>query len=214
MKKPGKKPISPVTRTAADVTDPRIWSRFDDAFDLYSRGGFCGIGFVFTANDPFAGLDLDDCRDPATSELTGFATDLLRQLNTYAEVSPSGTGVKAFGIGRLNEGGPSRRGQLELYDRNRYFTVTGSRLGLCPPDVRPCEEALHRIQESLRPARKSVAPSALRNGDGFTGPDDELLRRAFAAANGRKLRSLWDGDLSGYPSPSEAVLALLRLLAF
>lgn len=52
------------------------------------------------------------------------------------------------------------------------------------------------------------------NGGGLDATDDELLARAFDAANGDKLRRLWNGDTTDYPSPSEADLALASLLAF
>jgi len=44
--------------------------------------------------------------------------------------------------------------------------------------------------------------------------DDELIERAKEAANGEKFQRLWRGDTSGYPSHSEADMALCCLLAF
>lgn len=52
------------------------------------------------------------------------------------------------------------------------------------------------------------------NGGGLDETDDKLLARAFEAANGDKLRRLWNGDTTDYPSASEADLALASLLAF
>jgi len=44
--------------------------------------------------------------------------------------------------------------------------------------------------------------------------DSEVLERAKAAANGEKFRRLWRGSTAGYPSQSEADMALCALLAF
>ena len=44
--------------------------------------------------------------------------------------------------------------------------------------------------------------------------DEELIAKASAAKNGDKFRRLWQGDISGYGSHSEADLALCGLLAY
>ena len=46
---------------------------------------------------------------------------------SYTEVSPSGTGVKAF-VEAASPGPATRRNKVELYGHGRYFTVTGARL--------------------------------------------------------------------------------------
>src|SRR5262249_42632685 len=47
-------------------------------------------------------------------------------------------------------------------------------------------------------------------------PDEELIQLAKAATNGEKFEALWRGDWEklGYPSQSEADLALLSILGF
>ena len=88
-----------------------------------------GVGYVFSENDPFCGIDLDNCRDPETGEIAEWAWEWIRKLDSYAEVSPSGTGVKVIvkatlpGKGRKNPNYES--GAVEVYDRSRFFTLTG-----------------------------------------------------------------------------------------
>jgi hypothetical protein len=54
-------------------------------------------GFVFDAErDGIAGIDLDGCRDPTTGEIAEWAMKIVRSINSYTEISPSGTGVKIF----------------------------------------------------------------------------------------------------------------------
>jgi putative DNA primase/helicase len=77
----------------ASTKNPKTWRSFDEVVNAYENGGFDGIGFVFTTEDPYAGVDLDDCRDPATGEITPEAQEIIAKLASYAEVSVSGTGV-------------------------------------------------------------------------------------------------------------------------
>lgn len=214
-KKPEKRPIDPHTGQAAKVNDPGTWAGFDDALGFYlnRRDRLAGLGFMFAPDGPFAGLDLDGCR--SAEGLDPLALDLLRELDTYAEVSPSGSGVKAFGIGRLDPAGPNRSGRMEVYDRGRFFAVTGAKLDGFPAEVRECEKGLRCVQSLLRkssPPKKPNTPDV--NGTGFGGPDDDLLAAAFRAKNGPAVEGLWSGDRRGLHSASEALLSLANRLAF
>jgi putative DNA primase/helicase len=127
-------------------------------------------------------------------------------------VSVSGTGVHAIAFGALDPTGPNKKDGVEVYDRRRYLTFTGHRLLRAPPTVESREPVLRAIQDRLRDRRQQVAPTSA--GQGFNGPDKELLERAFAPKNGAKVRAHWHGERVGKPSASEALLALARLLAF
>lgn len=124
----------------AKSNDPTTWGAFDAALDAYERGRYSGIGFMFSEDDPFCGIDLDGCRDPQSGAVSEWASAIIKQFDTYAEVSPSGTGVKLFCIGPNPLGGgrkaavktPGAGGKtaaIEVYDRLRYFAVTGYRGG-------------------------------------------------------------------------------------
>jgi hypothetical protein len=211
--KPPKVPIDPHTGRAADPTDPHTWGTLDDALDLSHRLQLAGVGFVFTESDPFAGVDLDGCLDPRTGQLDPWAEEIVAGLRTYTEISPSCTGVKLVARAKL-PGRRCRKGKVELYDRGRYFALTGRPLGGAPADVRPAQDALDALYRELfdrGPTPSAVAQPPLVN----LLPDDaELIRRACAARNGPKFERLWRGDWSGYATHSEADLALARLLAF
>ena len=97
-----KIPINPKTRKNASTNMPSTWGAFDQALSSFRKHtNLCGIGFVFGPDDPFVGVDLDNCRDPDTGELSPVAREILDTLKTYTEVSPSGKGVKAFLSGCL-----------------------------------------------------------------------------------------------------------------
>jgi putative DNA primase/helicase len=77
---------------------------------------------VFSTGDPYAGADLDDCRNPETGELEEWAAKIVQDLDGYAEVSPSGKGVHIIVRGKAPN---KKRGKVEAYSSERYFTMTG-----------------------------------------------------------------------------------------
>src|SRR5262249_51641451 len=91
-----KIPINPKTGRNAKPNDPSTWGTFDEALTCYRQRRLDGIGYMFAADDPFCGVDFDDCRDPETGALDEWAAYCIQELDSYAEVSPTRTGVKAF----------------------------------------------------------------------------------------------------------------------
>lgn len=194
----------------ADSTDRNTWSTLRQVVAAYKRGGYDGIGIVLA--DGIAGVDLDKCRDPETRKLEAWAAKIVQNLDSYAEVSPSGRGVHVLAKATLPPKG-RRRGQIEMYDSDRYFTLTGDHLNDTPSEI--CERQveindLHRAvfgdPEDHRTPAALVEPVSLA--------DAELIERSSNAANGAKFRKLWAGDWSGYTSQSEADAALCSILAF
>lgn len=228
---PTKVPINAETGGRAKASDPEdmntaraTWTSFEAAWAYHTdpETDSAGIGYVFDPDGPFCGVDLDDCRDPDGPTVETWAREILEALETYAEVSPSGTGVHAILRGEVPEGG-NRKGDVELYDSARYFTVTGEHLGLTPLTVeaRQAElEAVHAEYIAEDDTGESpdgdVTPGvdADRPGVGFPGSDEELIETARNAGNGGKFDRLWSGDTGGYDSHSEADQALCSILAF
>ena len=217
--KPGKIPINPHTGAYASSTDQTTWGNLDEAIAAVSKFCLDGIGFVFTAEDPFGGIDLDHCVSGDTGELDVWAAEIVRELDSYTEYSPSGTGVHVIVQGQLPDGG-RKRDDVEMYDQARFFTLTGRRLAGTSAEIEKRQEQLERVHAehvekrnlcssvALKPAAH-LEPSALM---GVT--DQELIDKAKAARNGENFARLWDGDHSDYPSESEADLALCGMLAF
>lgn len=111
---------------SASSTDATTWSTFDDVCDALILGEFDGIGLVL--GDDVQGIDLDDCRDPATGHLLPIAQEVLERVEGYAEVSPSGTGIKVFSRTNLDASRTKKDAGIELYRDGRYFTVTGHQI--------------------------------------------------------------------------------------
>ena len=109
----------------ANHSDPLTWGPFERAVKSLDAGfGFHGIGFVFSKDDPFCGIDLDKCRDAVSGNVEPWAVKIVKDFDSYTEISPSETGLKIFIKGKLPGGGIKTK-HVEVYDRLRYFTVTG-----------------------------------------------------------------------------------------
>jgi hypothetical protein len=157
-------------------------------------------------------IDQDDCRDPETGEIAEWARAIIDRFNSYTEVSPSGTGVKVFLLAR-KPGLRCKTGNVEVYNVKKMLTVTGLRLDGCPVTVEQRQDVLTAFYNETFP------PDAVKLGGVEPPPppelaDVELLAVAFAAKNGAKVKALFFGDTSAYPSHSEADLALCSHLAF
>jgi len=192
-------------RWPASSIDPSTWRTYLEAVAA-ARDGWDGIGFVFTADDPYFGVDLDE----GLSEADRGA--IMRLLDTYSERSVSGRGYHVIGRGCLNGNGRHPHG-LGVFDHGRYFVMTGDHVQGTPATI---EERQAQLDELL--ARYLPAPEALDQSRPTPRPvdvdDQELLERARTAKNGSRFDALWRGDAGGYGSQSEADLALCGLLAF
>ncbi|WP_254547378.1 phage NrS-1 polymerase family protein [Halomarina pelagica] len=219
--KPTKVPITPRSGEFASATDEGTWTEFETATAYTATADVDGLGFVFTNDDPIVGIDLDDCRDPGTNTVDDDARDIVTRLDSYTEVSPSGTGFHVLIKGDLPEG-RNRKGSVEMYDSARFFTVTGDHVDVTPRRVATRQDALtaiHReyVQESS-PKAQQTATQPTRTGETPSTDvdldDTELLAKARNASNGEKFERLWRGNTHSYDSHSEADMALCFLLAF
>ena len=123
-----KVPVCASAARNASATDPKTWGAFADVVSRLEQDEVDGIGFVFTASDPFCGVDLDKCRNPETGTISDEALDVLVALDGYAELSVTGTGVHVIVRASLGDLGGKKSTFVEVYDRARYFTMTGHRL--------------------------------------------------------------------------------------
>jgi len=128
----------------ASVAKPRHWAYFEDAlaqldlqrdvFETRSAKAGCpnlyGLGFVLTDSDPYVGVDLDSVFDGNGSNLLDWAKNIVSALDSYTEVSPSGTGLRIFAEGRIPAAGKRKgnhaSGGIEVYQSGRYLTLTGN----------------------------------------------------------------------------------------
>ncbi|MEN6533139.1 MAG: DUF927 domain-containing protein [Bryobacteraceae bacterium] len=214
--KPNKLPIDPKRAGPAKTNSPTTWGTFAEATQAAKRHKLAGVGFVFSESDPFAGVDLDDCRDPKTGALEPWAEKIIQSLNSYTEVSPSLTGVKIWVRGKLPPGGRQKslaNGKVEMFDKERYFTFTGLHLAGSPKSIEARQAELVSLHgEMFTSAPVQTARAAIGADSALS--DEEIIDKANSAKNAPKFKCLWAGELTGYKSQSEADIALCCCLAF
>lgn len=198
----------------ASVTDPATWTDFDTACRVAGAKNW-RIGFVFTATDPFACIDLDVVNeqtqrekgqsvDPAKwttpAEMLRFQK-IVEAFDSYSEVSRSGFGLHILISGNIGEG--RRRDGVEVYSQERFLICTGNVYQNKP--VADRRELLATLVGEMKPP----APEVALWGD--AAPDWSVAEAALQDEGelGRLFRGDWEGR---YPSQSEADLALVKLL--
>lgn len=230
--KPGKwdKPPLQPTGEHASSTAALTWSTFQTVKEAYERGlnlpvddplHFDGVGYVplkvHQAENNLQFGDLDKCRDKDTGQLSLEAKEDLDLINTYCEISPSGTGIRFIAKGNPpypqgKDGG--KNGNVELYQGRHYLTITGHRLEEYPATIEKRPEELNAFYQKhfseLEP-RPEAAPCA---GTVTKLTDDQIICLASEARNSAKFMALMDGNINGYPSNSEADQAFCNLVAF
>lgn len=208
-----KPPLDVKTGYAARSTDPQTWTDFDTAVDAMDR--YDGIGFVLTTEDPFTGIDLDNCIDEQ-SQIEPWAQEIVEQCWTYTERSPSGKGLRLILQGKLPEGA-RRKGQIEMYDTARYLTITGQIVDKGSTDIADAQTDLENVYSRYIGQDKPKPHNGQRGqpAQPHSLSDDELLRHMFNSKNGAEIKALCEGSISAYNNDhSAADMALCMHLAF
>lgn len=192
-------------RSASD--DPSTWLTHAEAIAVAEgivngTGGGVGIWFGDHRDTWLAGIDLDTCRNLETGALEPWAATVLDRFDSYAEVSPSGTGIKIFFAmasedvaalrsrmgaqnGRQFKAGSGKHPPaVELYVDRRYFAVTWEGLEDAPAHLRvvPLSDVLWLI-EDFGP---SFAGKSTSHED-HAPPSDGILDRLNRAAKASRL---------------------------
>jgi len=222
-----------VTRDKKPVAPSKRWQKSVNLLsftEARQKAGQLGadVAFCFTESGPFIGFDLDDVtkEDGFTDE----ALDLLERLDSYTEVSSSGTGLHIIAEGehldnRKARGDLSEAGHLEVYDESRYFVLTGDVFnGLETVESRPT--AVRVVQEEYLSEAKNDGSAGTQkplSEKEYVGESTDITQKQvrrtietyveYGDADEAVLR-LWRGSDEGYPSPSEADMAFVSHLYF
>ena len=136
----------------AKSNDPKTWTSFKEVVRHLRHVD--GIGFML--GDGFSGVDLDKCRDPQTGHINDQAMQIINELRSYTEVSPSGTGVKIL-VKAEKPQGRCRIGNFEMYSESRYFTITGHHLEGTPTTIESRQEEINRLHARMFPTEEKVS---------------------------------------------------------
>jgi len=222
----------------ARTTAPDDWATFEECVAaLPKHDHLKGVGFVFSAEAGFVGVDLDKAIKPDGS-LKDWALKVISLFpagEAYIELSPSGKGLHIIAHGK--KPGPKCRkeikskagesiGELEMYDAGRYFTMTGrlfdenfSKIG----QNGKCQAAIDTLYEKalggVKKAEKNGGAATPPRSVSSTGNPEQLIDIIKGSSQGIKFSKLIDPDPSIATSDyggdhSRAVYALTGIVAF
>ncbi len=221
-KKPGKEKPDKIPYQTNEVykassTNPKTWCSFEEALAAYETKGFDGIGFVFTKDDPYCGIDFDSCVNPETKAIEPWAKEWIDKFASYTEYSPSGTGTHTIVKGKLPSGKGKKKCDYEVYDWGRFFTFTGDIIDPEYSNIEDRQEIVEELYLFLNGSSKIKDETQLPEGHELSDKKiEEIITKAKAATNGKKFTKLFEGewDELNYFSQSEADLALCGLFAY
>jgi primase-polymerase (primpol)-like protein len=220
-----KVPYDPETGQRASVTDPATWGDYETACKSCQAELMDGLGFVLTPATGLVVVDLDGCRDEDTGEVEPGAQGIVDRLNSYTEVSPSGTGLHVWVRGKL-PGMRNRQGGIEFYGQDRYITLSRVHYPGSPCTIEPRQAELDAVYRELF-GEETTPPKSPKRVPGYPGAracvvdtvggDEDVLAKARAAGSGPLFCELLAGQWQNnprYPSQSEADLAFCGMLAY
>ena len=196
----------------ASSTNPATWASFDSAVKSAQAPDIDGIGFALEGTG-YVALDLDGCVNEH-GEPHHAAIEIIDELDSYTEVSPSGRGlriiVRAPLRGERNSTKQTPWGdEFAVFARGKYLTLTGDVFD-GRGEIRERQQQLDRVVLRMLPPRRT----SQAGGNVFSPTDEDVISRAFAFKSGRSIQTLYNGNSDGYASPSEADCALVAALAF
>lgn len=210
-----KVPYNPITKNRASVDKPETFVDYKTAVDAVAN--YDGIGIRVQGG--LIAIDLDHCVE--NGQLFPWAAEIVERFNnTYIEFSPSGTGIRilVLMLERYTYDTSAfyiKKGNVEVYAAgatNRFITLTGNVYQQV--DVTEQEDAMQWLLDMYMKRKQPLNmdnPELER--DSYLS-DESVLEKAMNAVNGEKFSKLWNGDITDYPSNSEADSALCSMLAF
>jgi len=245
-----KPPVDPFTLRNAGSTNSNTWATFDEAVAQIGKTAtlwldnekknvqveVAGVGINLETTE-LLGLDIDHCierdenRKVVETETLRKARNFWQRVDSYTEISPSGTGVHILVKAKntnpdLNKNGlPKGLKDIvpgyELYDNGRYFTVTGNALQGCK-GIQERQGVVDQIIKEWRELREkskvsSSVVSSKNTGERVEAPESniDLWVKMYNSEKGIEIRELYNGDLTRYGGDhSRADQALCDHLAY
>lgn len=195
--KPTKVPYQ-LDGSKASHSNPQHWVSFSEAFatyrrrDDFGRTEYNGIGFVLVEQDDLIAVDLDECIDG--TNIKPWAQEVIDQLDTYTEYSPSGRGIHMFLRGRLPPEG-RRKGKIEIYESVRFLTMTGHQVESTSGTIQDRHDQILQLHAKIwPPASTDVDEQPATPPKATSTLEDEEILDATRQAEGAIFERLYTGD--------------------
>jgi len=239
--RPGKTdkiPIDPIRRYKINHLSPESWMTAEEAITYnHILGVGYGVGFVFTKDDPYFFIDIDDCLSQDNS-WSALSLEIASHFpGASIEISSSGKGLHIIGRGHALEHAckSSTYANIEFYTQQRFVALTGtSAIGNVDTVHDP---ALVWLTAQYFPVKNTISDIQWTTGPcvQWHGPTDDetLLKRMLAShsanaifGNKASFKELWECDIPAlsraYPDKyrdraydeSSADMALAQHLAY
>ncbi len=202
--------------TRADSGNPDDYMTLAEAVALYQAGGYDGIGIG--CFEDFVLVDGDDCIHDGQLDERG--ADIVSTLDSYTEVSVSGTGIhtivyaKALHFDKGRYYINNRESHVEVYVpgvTRRFLTLTGKAIHGSHVLERTSE--LEQVLEKYMRRKESAALPQVQAPGSYLS-DESILAKMQRSAQADKAISLMEGNIPDGKSHSEADMALAEILAF
>lgn len=178
----------------ASVKIPKSWGSLREALSALETGDYSGIGFMITP--PLVMVDLDKSFDRKAGVITDpQAQEVVQALNSYTELSPSGTGLHILAYGVLP--GKGIHTAIEMYGQDRFTTITTNHLLGTEATIQHRQVALTSLYHRFAPP---VAETPFQNTRGGVGANagNALRELPPEAEKDSLLQGLLRGDISPF----------------
>ena len=217
-----KLPLMPNGKPAKS-NDKMTWNSYEDCIAALNRNIGDGLGFML--GDGYIGIDIDKVSDDIIAysmdyHARSMTADFLRGISTYAEISPSKTGLHFIGKGEV-PGERKRYKNLEIYDKDRFFTITVNIIKDRDRNkIVNIDSELSPLYEKYMPKINVINSENKRNQiTTFLKDDQDILEklfdRGYFSYTGEDLRKIYYGNYESYfNSQSEADFFMLGRLIY
>lgn len=166
--------------------DRSALATFEVALKVLVRGArglsFDGIGFAFLPDDGLIGIDIDGAIDPESGEVSELCERIVRDCNSYTELSPSGRGVHIIVEGQSATFKDNSIG-LEVFCGRQFFTCSGRLWGGAEAPVRPISaEVLQMLETTVRGERTQAVRTTPARARAQPVQGVEYLQRKIESA--------------------------------
>lgn len=210
-----KIPFNAATGEFAKSNDKSTWSSYETAINAE---GVDGIGFFF--EPPYLGIDIDDIDDDLHrfkqgDKLDNIVSEFNEAFKSYTEVSPSGNGLHIIVKGKI-PGSRRRKGNIEMYDSGRFFTMTGKTIGKYKDVTEVSEQVFKTIYEKYLPDNTVKYPTTNNYQQNIHNLSEiDVINEIYKSKQAKLFDDLMKGNYEPYyTSHSEADMALANILAF
>lgn len=210
-----KIPFNAATGEFAKSNDKSTWSSYETAVNAE---GVDGIGFFF--EPPYLGIDIDDIDDDLHrfkqgDKLDNIVSEFNEAFKSYTEVSPSGNGLHIIVKGKI-PGSRRRKGNIEMYDSGRFFTMTGKNIGKYKDVTEVSEQVFKTIYNKYLPDNTIKYPTTNNYQENIHNLSEiDVINEIYNSKQAKLFDDLMKGNYEPYyTSHSEADMALANILAF